>query len=54
MPNRIAHFEIHADDPERAAKFYSEVFGWEVKKMGRRPNGVLDGHDGRTGGSRRN
>ena len=32
MPNRVAHFEIHADEPERAVKFYTEVFGWEIKK----------------------
>lgn len=32
MPNRVAHFEIQADDPERAAKFYTDVFGWEIKK----------------------
>lgn len=32
MPNRVAHFEIHADDPERAATFYRDVFGWEIKK----------------------
>lgn len=25
---RLVHFEIHADDMERAKKFYSEVFGW--------------------------
>jgi predicted enzyme related to lactoylglutathione lyase len=31
MP-RVVHFEINADSPERAAKFYSDVFGWEVKK----------------------
>jgi predicted enzyme related to lactoylglutathione lyase len=31
MP-RVIHFEIHADDPERAVKFYSKVFGWEIKK----------------------
>ncbi len=30
--NRIAHFEIQADDLERAAKFYSDIFGWEIKK----------------------
>jgi len=28
--NRVVHFEIHAADPERAAKFYREVFGWEI------------------------
>lgn len=26
---RIVHFEIMADDPERAVRFYEEVFGWE-------------------------
>lgn len=30
--NRIMHFEIHADNIERAAKFYTDVFGWEIKK----------------------
>lgn len=30
--NRPVHFEIHADDPERAAKFYSNVFGWNISK----------------------
>jgi predicted enzyme related to lactoylglutathione lyase len=29
---RIVHFEINADDPERAVKFYQEVFGWKIKK----------------------
>ena len=32
MPNRVAHFEIHADDPERAVKFYTDVFGWKITK----------------------
>ena len=27
MP-RVVHFEIHADDPERAIRFYHSVFGW--------------------------
>ncbi len=30
--NRVVHFEIQAEDLERAAKFYREVFGWEIKK----------------------
>ena len=29
---RIVHFEIHAEDPERAARFYTAVFGWEIAK----------------------
>ncbi len=28
MANRVVHFEIYADDTERAKKFYSDVFGW--------------------------
>ena len=30
--NRVVHFEIQAADPERAAKFYGEIFGWEIKE----------------------
>jgi len=33
MP-RVIHFEFAADNPERAAKFYREVFGWESTKWG--------------------
>lgn len=28
----IVHFEIPADDIDRARKFYSELFGWEIEK----------------------
>lgn len=31
MP-RVDHFEIHSLDPEKAADFYSSIFGWEIKK----------------------
>ncbi len=34
MPNDIAHFAIHADDCERAKKFYEEVFGWTFRAWG--------------------
>lgn len=30
--NRVVHFEIHAAEPERAATFYSDVFGWEINE----------------------
>lgn len=33
MP-RVIHFEIHADEPERAAEFYRDVFGWEIINWG--------------------
>lgn len=31
MP-RVVHFEIPADQPERAIKFYNDVFGWQANK----------------------
>ncbi len=31
MP-RVIHFEIYADEPKRAVKFYGTVFGWQVQK----------------------
>lgn len=31
MP-RVVHFEISADEPERALNFYKEVFGWESRR----------------------
>ena len=29
---RVTHFEISVDDPERAIKFYTDAFGWKIKK----------------------
>jgi predicted enzyme related to lactoylglutathione lyase len=29
---RVVHFEIHADDCDRAERFYSRVFGWTVQR----------------------
>ncbi len=31
MP-RVVHFEINADNPDRAGEFYSGVFGWTITK----------------------
>ena len=33
MPRPI-HFEIHAQDPERAQNFYEKLFGWSFTKWG--------------------
>lgn len=30
--SRVIHFEIPADDPERASRFYGKVFGWSFTK----------------------
>jgi len=32
--NRVVHFEIQADDLDRAQKFYESVFGWTFQVMG--------------------
>jgi predicted enzyme related to lactoylglutathione lyase len=32
MTQRVVHFEITADDPERAAAFYRSAFGWTITK----------------------
>lgn len=29
---RVVHFEIHAENPDRAVKFYTAVFGWQFTK----------------------
>ena len=33
MP-RPVHFEIHAQDPQRALRFYETVFGWTATRWG--------------------
>lgn len=32
MDSTIVHFEIPADDTERAARFYRELFGWKIER----------------------
>jgi predicted enzyme related to lactoylglutathione lyase len=29
----MIHFEIPADEPDRAIKFYTDVFGWKINRM---------------------
>ena len=33
MDHTIVHFELPADDPERAARFYRELFGWSITRF---------------------
>ena len=42
MPT-IVHFEIPADDVNRAKKFYSDLFGWKIEKI----SGSTDNNNGR-------
>jgi uncharacterized protein len=47
---RVVHFEIHADDPERAVSFYVDVFGWTVQRFGDNPYWLLrTGEEGTPG-----
>lgn len=53
--SRVMHFEIHAENPERAIKFYSHAFGWTFTKWdGPMPYWVIvtgpDGSPGIDGG----
>jgi uncharacterized protein len=34
MPNNLASFAIHADDVQRARRFYEAVFGWRFEPWG--------------------
>lgn len=38
--NKVVHFEIPVDDLERAKKFYSSVFDWEMKDW-QMPDGMV-------------
>jgi hypothetical protein len=41
--NRVVHFEIQADDVERAKKFYENVLGWKIEKyMNQKESGMMD------------
>jgi len=44
MPNNVVHFAIHADDVERARRFYEGVFGWRFEAWG--PPGFFRIHTG--------
>jgi uncharacterized protein len=39
MDNTIVHFEIPADNTERAAKFYRDLFGWKIDRW-ENPGGI--------------
>jgi uncharacterized protein len=33
MANAVVHFELNGPNPEQAAKFYSELFGWHTQSV---------------------
>jgi len=44
IQHNVVHFAIHADDVERARKFYEAVFGWRFEAWG--PSGFFRIHTG--------
>jgi predicted enzyme related to lactoylglutathione lyase len=43
--NRVVHFEIYADEPERCAKFYRHLFHWDVHQWSNQPYWVVNTGD---------
>src|SRR5687767_928735 len=37
MSNRVVHFEIPCDNPERTMQFFKEAFGWRFQQFGTEP-----------------
>ncbi|HEY8196573.1 MAG TPA: VOC family protein [Gemmatimonadales bacterium] len=42
MSHTVVHFEIPADQPERAAEFYRELFGWNIEHLGPAGSGGIE------------
>lgn len=51
MPNDLAHFAIHADDCQRAKRFYEAVFGWRFEPWGPPDFWLIRTSPGAVGGS---
>lgn len=42
MESRVMHFEIQADDIDRAKSFYEKTFNWKVEQMMTKDEGGMD------------
>lgn len=43
MTSRVIHFEVQADDVERAKNFYEKAFGWKIESaMKKEEGGMMD------------
>ena len=45
MP-RVAHFEIHAENPTKAAEYYGSLFGWKMQHLAHIDYWLIDTSDG--------
>ncbi len=51
MANPFVHVELHTQDPEKAKKFYGELFDWKLEDVPEMNYTVIDvGEQGRGGG----
>jgi predicted enzyme related to lactoylglutathione lyase len=46
MMPRVAHFEIHADNPGKAAEFYGNLFGWKMNHLPQLDYWLIDTSEG--------
>lgn len=42
MSNRVIHFEIQADDVERAKSFYEKTLGWKISQLMKKEESGMD------------
>jgi len=49
MPNPIVHFEIPADDVQRATRFYEQALGWKISDPWNMDYLLVETKDGDTG-----
>ncbi len=47
--NRVTHFEIPSDDPQRAMQFYADTFGWTYQQFGDQSYWMINTGDGAAG-----
>jgi uncharacterized protein len=40
--NRVIHFEVQADNIERAKTFYEKALGWKISQMMKKEDGGMD------------
>lgn len=40
--NRVVHFEIQADNVERAKNFYEKALGWKLNQVMKKEDGFMD------------
>lgn len=50
MSNRVVHFEIPCDEPEKTMAFFNEAFGWHFQQFGNEPYWVVLTGDEKTPG----